>query len=173
MGQLPTSTRTNISATDLPSIANYQCVIPGVDSKTRISNPLWGGGAQRALAARQKAEYAELVLASQVNDFGFHNGFSNGERMTSTPDPAPTPEPTPAKPQARNPLHGKTLEAIVTELAAHYGWEELGARIPVRCFTHDPSVGSSLKFLRKTPWAREKVEGLYLFMLREQRRQGG
>jgi uncharacterized protein (DUF2132 family) len=74
--------------------------------------------------------------------------------------------------QARNPLHGKTLEAIVTELAEHYGWIELGARIPVRCFTHDPSVGSSLKFLRKTPWAREKVEGLYLFMLREQRRQG-
>ena len=75
--------------------------------------------------------------------------------------------------QARNPLHGKTREAIVTELAAHYGWIELGVRIPVRCFTHDPSVGSSLKFLRKTPWAREKVEGLYLFMLREQRRQGG
>jgi uncharacterized protein (DUF2132 family) len=72
--------------------------------------------------------------------------------------------------QPRNPLHGKTLEAVVTELAAHYGWEGLGQRIPVRCFTHDPSVGSSLKFLRKTPWARDKVEGLYLFMLREQRR---
>lgn len=91
--------------------------------------------------------------------------------MTSTT--VPTPVSTPAKTQARNPLHGKTLEAIVTELAAHYGWTELGVRIPVRCFTHDPSVGSSLKFLRKTPWAREKVEGLYLFMLREQRRQGG
>ncbi len=75
--------------------------------------------------------------------------------------------------QPRNPLHGKTLEAIVTELAAHYGWTELGQRIPVRCFTHDPSVGSSLKFLRKTPWAREKVEGLYLFMLRDIRRSGG
>ncbi len=75
--------------------------------------------------------------------------------------------------QAHNPLHGKTLEAIVTELAAHYGWLDLGQRIPVRCFTHDPSVNSSLKFLRKTPWARKKVEGLYLFMLREQRRQGG
>jgi uncharacterized protein (DUF2132 family) len=79
---------------------------------------------------------------------------------------------TPTPPQPRNPLHGKTLEAIVTELAAHYGWEDLGRRIPVRCFTHDPSVASSLKFLRKTPWAREKVEGLYLFMLREARRQG-
>jgi uncharacterized protein (DUF2132 family) len=79
---------------------------------------------------------------------------------------------TPTLPQPRNPLHGKTLETIVTELAAHYGWEGLGQRIPVRCFTQDPSVASSLKFLRKTPWARDKVEGLYLFMLREARRQG-
>ena len=58
----------------------------------------------------------------------------------------------------------------MTALADHYGWAELGARIPVRCFTHEPGVASSLKFLRKTPWAREKVEGLYLFMLRELRR---
>ena len=77
-----------------------------------------------------------------------------------------------ASPQARNPLHGLTLEAIVTALADHYGWDELGHRIPIRCFNVDPSVGSSLKFLRKTPWAREKVEGLYLFMLREERRAG-
>ena len=74
--------------------------------------------------------------------------------------------------QANNPLHGKTLEAIVTELADYYGWDGLGERIPVRCFTFEPSVGSSLRFLRKTPWAREKVEGLYLFMLREMRRSG-
>ena len=72
--------------------------------------------------------------------------------------------------QAHNPVHGKTLEAIVTELAQEYGWEELGQRIAVRCFTHDPSVASSLKFLRRTPWARAKVESLYLFMLRERRR---
>jgi uncharacterized protein (DUF2132 family) len=72
--------------------------------------------------------------------------------------------------QPRNPLHGMTLENIVTALADHYGWEGLGERIPVRCFTHDPSVVSSLKFLRKTPWARDKVEGLYLFMLRDARR---
>jgi uncharacterized protein (DUF2132 family) len=72
--------------------------------------------------------------------------------------------------QPRNPLHGMTLEAVVTALQAHYGWDELAARIPVRCFTHDPSINSSLKFLRKTPWAREKVEGLYLFMLREEAR---
>ena len=73
-------------------------------------------------------------------------------------------------PQVRNPLHGLTLEAIVNGLVAHYGWAELGVRIPVRCFTSDPSVKSSLKFLRKTPWAREKVEGLYLYMQREIRR---
>lgn len=72
--------------------------------------------------------------------------------------------------QARNPLHGLTLEAIVTQLADHYGWDELGTRIQIRCFTHEPSVGSSLKFLRKTPWARDKVESLYLFMLRDQKR---
>jgi uncharacterized protein (DUF2132 family) len=69
--------------------------------------------------------------------------------------------------QPRNPLHGVTLETIVTALEAHYGWPELAVRIPVRCFTHEPSVASSLKFLRKTPWARDKVEGLYLFMLRD------
>ncbi len=76
-----------------------------------------------------------------------------------------------ANTQPRNPLHGKTLEAIVTELADYFGWEGLGERINIRCFTHDPSVGSSLKFLRKTPWAREKVESLYLFMLRDMRRE--
>jgi uncharacterized protein (DUF2132 family) len=74
-------------------------------------------------------------------------------------------------PQPKNPLHGVTLEAMVNDLVAFFGWEELGRRIPVRCFTFDPSVPSSLKFLRKTPWAREKVEGLYLFVQRERRRR--
>ena len=64
--------------------------------------------------------------------------------------------------QPRNPLHGLTLEAILTALVAHYGWPGLAERITVRCFSVDPSISSSLKFLRKTPWAREKVEGLYL-----------
>jgi uncharacterized protein (DUF2132 family) len=72
--------------------------------------------------------------------------------------------------QPRNPLHGLTLEAILTALVAHYGWSDLAERIPVRCFQSDPSIKSSLAFLRRTPWAREKVEGLYLFMLREMRR---
>ena len=85
---------------------------------------------------------------------------------------APSSPPPPAQPpvQPKNPLHGLTLEAIVTALVAHYGWAGLGERIPVRCFTSDPSVASSLKFLRKTPWARDKVESLYLFMLRDTRR---
>ena len=79
--------------------------------------------------------------------------------------------PTPSTSAQRgNPLHGLTLETILKALVAHYGWSDLGERIPVRCFTQDPSVGSSLKFLRKEPWAREKVEGLYLFMLRDIRR---
>ncbi|MDF3013962.1 MAG: transporter [Cellvibrio sp.] len=64
--------------------------------------------------------------------------------------------------QKNNPLHGLTLEAIVMRLADYYGWEELGKLINIRCFQTDPSVRSSLKFLRKTPWAREKVEQLYL-----------
>jgi len=80
-------------------------------------------------------------------------------------------DPTTPAEQPRNPLHGVTLEAIVRALEAHYGGEELARQIPVRCFSQDPSVSSSLKFLRKTPWAREKVEGLYLFMMREQARR--
>ena len=65
-------------------------------------------------------------------------------------------------PQRNNPLHGITLEMIVTQLAQQYGWAELGRRITIKCFTNDPSVKSSLKFLRQTPWARKKVEDLYL-----------
>jgi len=65
-------------------------------------------------------------------------------------------------PQANNPLHGVTLEMILTRLVDRYGWEKLGRTINIKCFTHEPSMKSSLKFLRKTPWAREKVEALYL-----------
>ncbi|WP_354446183.1 VF530 family protein [Ottowia thiooxydans] len=79
-------------------------------------------------------------------------------------------EASPPTSQPKNPLHGMTLETIVRALEARYGWAGLAERIPVRCFSHEPSVNSSLKFLRKTPWAREKVEGLYLFMLREEKR---
>jgi uncharacterized protein (DUF2132 family) len=72
--------------------------------------------------------------------------------------------------QSRDPLHGITLERVLNELVVHYGWSELGQRIPIRCFDSDPSIASSLKFLRKTPWARAKVEGLYGFMLRQRKR---
>lgn len=74
---------------------------------------------------------------------------------------------TPVVKQRNNPLHGLTLEAIVTALEAHFSWAGLAEQIPVRCFSNDPSMASSLKFLRKTPWAREKVESLYGFMLRD------
>ncbi|MDQ6950145.1 MAG: VF530 family protein [Mariprofundales bacterium] len=66
--------------------------------------------------------------------------------------------------QINNPLHGITLEQIVNNLVAHFGWDELGMHIKIKCFNSDPSVKSSLKFLRKTPWARKKVENLYLEM---------
>ena len=62
----------------------------------------------------------------------------------------------------RDPLHGITLESIIKELVERYGWAEMGRRVPIRCFLHDPSVKSSLTFLRKTPWARERVEGWYI-----------
>lgn len=71
--------------------------------------------------------------------------------------------------QANNPLHGVKLADLLADLVDYYGWEVLGEYINIRCFTHDPSIKSSLKFLRRTPWAREKVERLYLRMLRNKR----
>ena len=84
---------------------------------------------------------------------------------------SPKPHGQPQK-QTNNPLHGLTLEFIVTALHGQYGWDGLAKRIPLRCFEKEPSVKSTLKLLRQTPWARDKVEGLYLFMLREKRRTG-
>lgn len=66
---------------------------------------------------------------------------------------------------SNDPLHGKTLEAILNELVGHFGWAELGRRITINCFMSNPSIKSSLTFLRKTPWARKKVEDLYVRML--------
>lgn len=68
---------------------------------------------------------------------------------------------------SNDPLHGKTLEFILHELVAHYGWDELGFLVDIRCFQFEPSIKSSLKFLRKTPWARAKVESLYLMLLKD------
>jgi len=70
-------------------------------------------------------------------------------------------------PQQNNPLHGITLEMILTQLVEQHGWEKLGSQINIKCFTSDPSIKSSLKFLRKTPWARKKVEDLYLRTIRK------
>jgi len=67
---------------------------------------------------------------------------------------------------SKDPVHGKTLEIIVTELVAYFGWEDLGQHIPINCFNSNPSIQSSLKFLRKTPWARTKVEQLYIRMIK-------
>ena len=74
-------------------------------------------------------------------------------------------------PQPKNPLHGVTLERMLTELVEHYGWPALGEEVNIRCFQIDPSIASSLKFLRRTPWARQQVEGLYLFVLRDAARR--
>lgn len=84
----------------------------------------------------------------------------------------PLMEPTPAPRQKHNPLHGLTLETILSELVAYYDWPGLNVQIELRCFQNNPSLKSSLKFLRQTPWARDKVESLYLFMQREIRREG-
>jgi uncharacterized protein (DUF2132 family) len=70
--------------------------------------------------------------------------------------------------QPNNPLHGKTLESIVVYLVSYFGWEELGEQIPINCFRKEPSINSSLKFLRRTPWAREKVENLYLATIKKE-----
>lgn len=72
--------------------------------------------------------------------------------------------------QSNDPLHGVTLEQILNSLVEYHGWDELGARIDIRCFNYEPSVKSSLKFLRKTPWARKKVENLYVAMKRKRRK---
>jgi uncharacterized protein (DUF2132 family) len=85
-------------------------------------------------------------------------------------DSAPRQAPlggTTSRAHPKDPLHGITLQTVMEELHALYGWEELGRRIPIRCFTHEPSLGSSLTFLRRTPWARSQVEDLFLRAKRE------
>lgn len=76
-----------------------------------------------------------------------------------------------AQGQKNNPLHGLTLESILAQLVNYYGWEDLYDEIQINCFKSNPSIKSSLNFLRKTPWAREKVENLYLYMLRKSKRE--
>jgi uncharacterized protein (DUF2132 family) len=73
-----------------------------------------------------------------------------------------------AQEQPNNPLHGKSLEMILNHLVDHFGWEELSYKVNINCFKSNPSIKSSLKFLRRTPWAREKVEYLYLWLIRQE-----
>ena len=73
--------------------------------------------------------------------------------------------------QANNPLHGVKLIDILEKLVAEYGWEKLGMKINIKCFNNDPSIKSSLKFLRKTPWARDKVEKLYLHRIKSNKKK--
>lgn len=75
---------------------------------------------------------------------------------------------TPPPARGGDPLHGVTLERMLNELVERYGWSEMARRVPIRCFASDPSVASSLKFLRRTPWARARVEALYLGMARHE-----
>ena len=81
-------------------------------------------------------------------------------KMSDGPDPIDSPR---ANKVSRDPLHGVTLETMIIRLADRHGWEELGRQIPIRCFQNDPSVKSSLVFLRKTPWARKRVEDWYAY----------
>ncbi len=94
-----------------------------------------------------------------------------GEQDEKGPEDAPAPDLSHTSRQPDNPLHGVTLEVMLRYLVATYDWPGLAQRIPAHCFANNPTMGSSLKFLRKTPWARGKVEGLYLFAKREQARQ--
>lgn len=110
-----------------------------------------------------------LLEASIIADERRVPPGDTGAAMSNSYPPSTNDRPPP-RPQPNNPLHGITLEALLTALVARYGWEELAERLRLRCFAHEPSLSSSLKFLRKTPWARAKVEGLYLFMRREQSR---
>jgi uncharacterized protein (DUF2132 family) len=82
------------------------------------------------------------------------------------PEAVPEPEVVPPpRAHPKDPLHGVTLQSMLEQLHAHYGWEQLGRRIQIRCFTHDPSMGSSLAFLRRHPWARQEVEALFLSLV--------
>jgi uncharacterized protein (DUF2132 family) len=89
----------------------------------------------------------------------------------SEPKYKPKPKLERPETQRNNPLHGITLKTIVSELVDYYGWQGLAEKAPMNCFKNNPSINSSLKFLRKTPWAREKIEKLYLFTQREIIRQ--
>lgn len=127
----------------------------------------WGGWVMRRLddgwcAALDRRTlrctiYAQRPYVCREFELGGHDCLE--ERRALAPAEARV-----GAPQPNNPLHGITLEKLLNELLARYGWAHLGRQLPVRCFLHEPSLASSLKFLRRTPWARERVEALYLRM---------
>jgi hypothetical protein len=144
-----------------PYAADFACIL------------CWGGRLDGFVLFRLLIQIAPQITRRMRQNTLMPSPTHPQKTPMQTPTQSPLQPPAPNGPsvQPKNPLHGVTLETIVTALAQYYGWQELAQRIPVRCFALDPSVASSLRFLRKTPWAREKVEGLYLFMLREQRRR--
>jgi hypothetical protein len=117
-------------------------------------------------------ETRQDLTSSELNQGSSHEKKSEmlGKVATGESSPQVKPAVKPVAKQANNPLHGLTLEKIVTDLVDYYGWQELGQLIHIKCFIENPSINSSLKFLRKTTWAREKVESLYLYTLREHNR---
>ena len=117
----------------------------------------------------RSAQHEGCLMSTPGRPKGEYRSAQHEGCLMSAPGAPMTADATPPA-QPRNPLHGLTLESMLTALVAQYGWPGLAERIPVRCFASEPSIASSLKFLRKTPWAREKVEGLYLFMQRDLRR---
>ncbi len=109
-----------------------------------------------------------LFLTRSSNNLPVH-----GNSSTKSPQSAVVPKKSDARlhrmtqPKSNDPLHGVTLERLLTVLVELHGWEELGYHVPIRCFLFDPSIKSSLTFLRKTPWARTKVEQLYIEAMRK------
>lgn len=121
-------------------------------------------GAQRLIVAPCAAQFmiADPIIAGCLK---WATAIASANGNFSTPPPeffTNQTLPPMSEKQANNPLHGLTLETILNRLVATYGWAELGQIIDIRCFNLDPSIASSLKFLRRTPWAREKVEALYV-----------
>jgi hypothetical protein len=133
------------------------------------------GGRERA-GESKLAEWTAVDREAgipRVGSFSALAGLFSGSSIPNSAirNPKFFPMPAPSE-HPRDPLHGLTLEKILTTLVERHGWETLAERIRIRCFQNDPSIKSSLTFLRKTPWAREKVEAWYLYDLRRAKREG-
>jgi hypothetical protein len=114
--------------------------------------------------ANRMAVRGKKLMQRSIYAYGDAGGWAIGGGLELSGSAAH--HPVMAQPTSSDPLHGVTLEQLLTELVARLGWEEMGRRVPIRCFLFDPSVKSSLTFLRKTPWARSKVEEMYVALRR-------